>query len=141
MDTLKFSIVLLALILVNVPTFSAEKAYVHPSNSSDCPGEPCLTLDEYAENVTEYSIPGTEFIFLSGEHFLNIPLTLTSITNINLTGDSDNEAKIISLSALVRIGPLSSDISLNFLQIQSDYYSLIVGNSDSIKITNVTFLV
>lgn len=137
MDALKFSIILLAIIAVNVPTILAEIAFVRPNSSSECPGEPCLTLDEYARNATDYFNPGTEFIFLAGEHFLTVDLYLGNTHNISLTGDKEVEI-------LIEYGDIrlisSTDILFNFLLIQYMTSALTIDFSHSIAITNVTFM-
>ena len=68
--------------------------YVKPvgTTSSDFPEQPCLCLDQYAENPKIYFTKGALFLFLAGTHILLTTVNLVNITDISLQGmknDSD----------------------------------------------------
>ena len=131
-----FSVVLLALFLA--PSVSCKVVYVRPNATSKCPpGELCLKLEEYAVNVTNYFTPGTEVIFLSGEHTLNRDLTICSIANITLTG---NKAKIILAESGVIKLVETVNITLNVFQIEFTVTAFDLSYSNSTAITNVNFI-
>ena len=53
--------------------------YVTPSVNTTCRGEPCLTLNQYAESVSQYFTDDTELVFLSGSHFLGQPFIVRDL--------------------------------------------------------------
>ena len=73
-----FWLLLIAIIhCVNVlPTANAEKAFVRPNTSVPCPSssQPCLTFNEYAQEVNQYFVDNTTFLFLPGTHELDVQL-------------------------------------------------------------------
>lgn len=72
--------------------------YVKPNfSSATCPGEPCLTLDQYAEMTKEYFTSGSTFVFLPGNHSLRTELSLTNISDIHFRGieNSSNSSSIL----------------------------------------------
>ena len=75
------------------PTANAEKAFVRPSTSVPCPSQPCLTFNEYAQEVNQYSnfVDNTTFLFLPGTHELDARLDLKNLSNISFVpSDEDN---------------------------------------------------
>ena len=58
--------------------------YVKPTESTPCPGEPCHTLDEYAQNASQYFVSDTTVEFLPGTHNLSQPLNISHINNLSL---------------------------------------------------------
>ena len=70
---------LLLLILLSLglpallPAGAATVLYVKPTKDTPCPSEPCHTLDEYAQNTSQY-FSGTTIEFLPGTHNLSKPL-------------------------------------------------------------------
>ena len=72
--------------------------YVKPNYlSAMCPGQPCLTLDQYAEMAKKYFTSGSTFVFLSGDHSLHTALNLTNIADIHFRGieNSSNSSSIL----------------------------------------------
>ena len=81
--------VLLILILAAIAS-AQQVRYVKPSDSTTpvtCPGQPCLTLDQYLERASAYFTSGTAFIFLTGNHTLELSVQLEGISNISFSGD------------------------------------------------------
>ena len=57
--------------------------YVKPTEDTTCPGEPCHTLDEYAQNAPQYFISDTSVEFLPGTHSLSQPLNISGVNNLS----------------------------------------------------------
>ena len=67
-----------------LPTEAATVLYVKPTESTPCPGEPCHTLDEYAQNTSQYFVSDTTVEFLPGTHNLSQLLNISSVNNLSL---------------------------------------------------------
>ena len=67
-----------------LPTEAATMLYVKPTEYTSCPGEPCHTLDEYAQNASQYFVSDTTMEFLPGTHNLSQPLYVSDINNLSL---------------------------------------------------------
>ena len=65
-----------------LPAGASTVLYVKPTESTPCPGEPCHTLDEYAQNASQYFVTIVEF--LPGTHNLNQPLYVSGANNLSL---------------------------------------------------------
>ena len=80
-----FPVILLGLGVVLVCD-GATEYYVRPTDSSNgtCPGEPCLTLLEYAEQVSEYFTSDVAIKFLPGIHKLNKSVSVSDVSNLSL---------------------------------------------------------
>ena len=74
--------------------------YVKSDDSSplSCPGQPCLTLDQYNQQTETYFTTGSTFVFLAGNHTVNTTVNLTSISEIILRGEKNTQVKIICLN-------------------------------------------
>lgn len=60
---------------------------MRPNSSVSCASpqqQPCLTFNEYAQQVDQYFVDDTIFLFLPGTHELDIPLYLKDSSNISL---------------------------------------------------------
>ena len=81
--------------------FSAPTQVVHyVKNSSliSCPGQPCLTLDQYNQQTETYFTTGSTFVFLAGNHTINTTVNLTSISEITLRGERNSQVNILCLN-------------------------------------------
>ena len=82
--------ILLLLLLLSLgfpaplPAGAATVLYVKPTESTPCPGEPCHTLDEYAQNASQYFVSDTTVEFLPGTHKLSQPLYVSGVINLSL---------------------------------------------------------
>ena len=140
-DLEKFSVILLALLLAT--SASANEVYVRPNSSSICPGEPCLLLDDYAKNVSLYFTPGTEVLFLSGEHVLNSSFNMENAINITLTG---NKTKIFILHGGRISMPNTVNVTLNLLQLEYEHSATVdvllsITSSNSTVLNNVSLTI
>ena len=91
--------------------------YVRPTAPAraTCPGQPCFTLDEYAENKTEYFVSDIRMVFLSGEHKLSRVIEVANVTNVTFVG-------------------------YNSTPTQPDAHIVCNGSDSSLTFTSVTFL-
>ena len=79
--------------------------YVSPNapSSEACPGQPCLTLDQYIQNNSRYFTTGATFVFLPGNHSLETLLNVTSVSNITFTSENDSTAVIVECTTRVAV--------------------------------------
>ena len=84
MDFRASAIVLTSLVLSGVSTNSIY--YVRPEDLSSlsCPGEPCLTLSQYAEQTSKYFTTGSTFVFLAGNHTGANAIKLANVSEVTL---------------------------------------------------------
>ena len=80
-------ILLLILMLAAFCDSADDVRYVRPNDSSPlvCPGQVCLTLQQYTEWKTAFS-DGSTFVFLAGSHTLEKPIILRNVSNITFQG-------------------------------------------------------
>ena len=69
-----------------VSVASGRELYVRPNATSVCPGEPCLTLDEYMEYNDTYITSNTVFKLLPGQHNLTRSFVVRDVVNISIEG-------------------------------------------------------
>ena len=122
--------------------FSTSILYVTPTINGSCPGIPCLTLSQYADNQHIYFYENTELHFLPGVHSLTKQIVIEGGTNITLfalIGSQVNESKIVSSeeAAFHLTGIESTQIdSLHF----SGSNNLVIRNTTTLLTSNVSFL-
>ena len=140
------------LVIVFFALVSGDINYVKPHglNGTECPDEPCLTLDAYTNNTEKYFIANTTFVFLSGVHRLEFNLSLENLTDIALYGsyDSPNTTQII-FNPLVWFKWIDSkNISITNLVIivsgttdsEAFFYNLYFLGCMNIRLSEITFL-
>ena len=77
----------LLLILLQVLSLcGATEYYVRPTEptNTSCPGQPCLTINQYTNDSDHYFKSNTVFKFLLGTHELAQPVALYNVENISL---------------------------------------------------------
>ena len=125
----------------NFIDINAAVYYVRPTQprNATCPGDPCLTLDEYAVSSERYFTSNTAFLFLGGNHTLSSSFNVSGIHNLTLKPYTD------AISVFVHGGPyivslvVASDVvvaELNFKNI-----SFVFENSTSIMLTGLVIVV
>ena len=97
---LSFWLLLVAVVhsLVFPAAVNAELAFVRPNSSMSCASpeqRPCLTFNEYAEQVDQYFVDNTIFLFLPGTHELDAPLDLKDLSNVSFAPLNDLDAQIL----------------------------------------------
>ena len=80
-------LVLLTILMLALSTSALNVRYVKPNSSHPCPGQPCLTWDQYILNIT-YFTTGATFHFLTGNHTVLNSLQLSNTANITITGNA-----------------------------------------------------
>ena len=87
---------------------SATVYYVKPTepHSIPCPVNPCYTLEEYADNATQFfhSVSNVTVILLPGIHILNRDLRVVSVSNFTFMGYSDPTNSIHGISVNITCG-------------------------------------
>ena len=122
--------------------FSTSILYVTPTINGSCPGIPCLTLSQYADDQHTYFYENTELHFLPGVHSLTKQIVIEGGTNVTLfalIGSQVNESKIVSSeeAAFHLTGIESTQIdSLHF----SGSNNLVIRNTTTLLTSNVSFL-
>ena len=79
-NKLHISLALLCRILIA----AASEHVVYPAGGGNCPTPPCLTLDDYLSNASQYFTSHSSFLFLPGQHSLNTTLRLENLENVTL---------------------------------------------------------
>ena len=138
-----YPILLMFLLSLGFPTpFPVEAAtvlYVKPTESTPCPGEPCHTLDKYAQNATEYFVSDTTVEILPGTHNLSQPLYISRINNLSLVArNATRDETMIWLSELLRFTNVSNltFVDCDFSQSNG---SIIVNTSHSVTFSDCDF--
>ena len=90
--------VLLLLLLFIYPLCSANTYYVTPTADTPCPGEPCFSLSEYIrEQAGHIFTSNLTFIFLPGNHTIEINIPIVDLTSLSLLGDSSSLPELTSI--------------------------------------------
>ena len=86
--------------------------YVTPTSpaGTPCPGQPCLTLDQYIASSSTYITSNTVFKFLPGRHRITRSFVAQNIESITIEGDIDGV-----LNPLVQISGTSPRHLLQFI--------------------------
>ena len=116
--------------------------YITPKSSIPCPGTPCLTFSQYAQDQDAYISTDIELRFLSGVHRLSSPIVIeagTNITELALAGERQGQSKIMvkttgGQSGLTLIGIKS--IRMESLQF-SGVNVLTVRNSSHLTVSDL----
>ena len=79
--------------------------YVRPTQprNATCPGDPCLTLDEYAVSSERYFISNTAFLFLGGNHELSSTFNVSGIHNLTLKPYTDGNLVFVENSSSITL--------------------------------------
>ena len=78
--------------------------YVFPNTSISCGvivQHPCLTLNDYSNNVDTYFVNDSTFVFIPGNHQLSVGLSISSVHNLSIAGLSENSVTIEILNESV----------------------------------------
>ena len=86
------------LLILLVPVLSlcgVTEFYVRPTEptNASCPAQPCLTLNQYTNDLEHYFKSNTVFRFLPGTHHIDRPVTIGNVHNMSLESlnDENNE--------------------------------------------------
>ena len=90
--------VLSLLLLFIYPLCSANTYYVTPTADTPCPGEPCFSLSEYfREQAGHIFTSNLTFIFLPGNHTIEMNIPIVDLTSLSLLGDSSSLPELTSI--------------------------------------------
>ena len=88
---------LLAVLQISLLSAHAHNIYyVKPTNDTQCPGEPCLTLSQYVQESGKYFISNTTMLFLPGEHQLNSTFVVGKMNSFALQGNTSSLPELTS---------------------------------------------
>lgn len=130
-----------ALILILVLNISAQEVrYVRGNSSSfqECPGQPCLTLDQYTRDSGLYFTTGATFVFLAGDH---VPLTIVHLRNIsNLTLIGNQVSNFICKNHVAFLCSNVTNLKIENLRfVLNSGICFVIVNSRSVQLFNSTF--
>ena len=87
----------LLLVSLSSPTSTAPSVYyVKPTPDTKCPGNPCFTLSEYAQNASQYFNSSGTFHFLPGNHTLDRDIPVYKVSSMSFLGEQDNASQLLS---------------------------------------------
>ena len=69
-----------------------DSKYITPNPNTPCPEEPCLTLDQFAQEVQHDLTSNTTLIFLPGDHNLTRDIKITNIGHFAMLGDTTTQS-------------------------------------------------
>ena len=120
-------------------TSALHERYVKPDNSSflSCPGQLCLTLDQYTQQAATYFTTGSTFLFLPGNHTLQTTINLTDICDLKFKINAEQDSTIHGKGGkILCMGVIN--LTIDGLTLKTIY--LEVFKSQGIVISNSTFL-
>ena len=103
MNTVGFKILIVLLALKVHHSLAQQSNYVKPQGNTTCPGDPCLTLQEYAEAARLYFVSNIDFVFIPGTHYLDFSLRLTNLSYVHLQGGSKDNTTHVFFMPLAKI--------------------------------------
>ena len=100
-NTSRLLVILLVVLSTSSLAQNATQLFVKPSNDTQCPGNPCLTLSQYVEQQDQYFVSGTTLQFLAGNHILqgDSLIIIQNIANFVMAGASNRSRILCSGSA------------------------------------------
>ena len=122
------------LLLPHFNLVSAETYYVTPTSSTACPGEPCLTISEYAAELQNNVSSVVTMAFLEGEHMLSQNLSFQNLDEFSLT----NIAPGTKVNVFCSYG---ANFQLqNIVNVSIDHIELHGCNGNAVTIVETFFL-
>ncbi len=132
-------VVILVLFFSSVLQASTTPEYiVHPFPCH--PGAPCLTLQDYANDMAEYINSSASFLFLEGSHYLNTELELKFVKNVTFRGGGREATEIVmSPTATISVAN-SSNIIINSIKIIKQGKDNDTLNSAALSLQSTNFV-
>ena len=91
--------ILLVLLASIISQYGAIEYYVKPTDFTNitCPGQPCLTINEYTDASAYYIKSNIIFIFLPGKHIVLRPIVIKNVENVSIKAIANSmDANIIA---------------------------------------------
>jgi len=87
----------LMLIVASSYAQNTTQIFVKPTNDTECPSSPCLTLSQYVEQVEQYFVSDTDVYFLAGDHLLqgDSLVTIHNVSNFVLAGAQNGSSRVL----------------------------------------------
>ena len=120
-------------------TSALHERYVKPDNpsSQSCPGQPCLTLDQYTQQTATCFTTGSTFLFLPGNHTLHTTVNLTNISDLKFKRSAEQDSTIHGNGGkILCIGVIN--LTMEGLILKATYLDVL--ESKDILISNSIFL-
>ena len=135
---------LLQVVVLSASTHNVHYVKSDESSPLSCPGQPCLTLDQYNQQTETYFTTGSTFVFLAGNHTINTTVNLTSISEITLRGERNSQVNYLCHSRYGIIIQNVSNLSIEALVFQTGQTAigtivLKITDSNGVWISNVGF--
>lgn len=109
--------------------------YIRPLHgNTTCPGDPCLTLEAYAQDSDTYFTSDTDFVFISGDHHLNVSVRLKGVSNMHFQGERNDYYSQNPLPTQILFRPLTNIILISCYNITFSHLSFSLGGA--LKIFN-----
>ena len=117
----------------------AAEHYIRPTDATNtpCPGQPCFTIDQYANQSDRYFKSNITFKFLPGTHHLSRPLLFQDLHNVTF-GD-----KTLKYSILVENTPHHAgfDVQNSDNKKIQDKAAIVLLNVTNFMLSNIELLV
>ena len=120
---------LLVLLVQVISLCESTEYYIRPNaltTNTSCPGQPCLTINQYMNNTSHYIQSNTVLNFLPGKHVLMIPLLVKNVENVTLKS--------------ITAGRVHSQLLVKF-SCENDSLNHCIYTQSAIEILNVTNVV
>ena len=134
---------LLVILLVLAPYLSSATVYyVKPTepHSIPCPVNPCYTLEEYADNATQFfhSVSNVAVILLPGIHILNQNLGVIRVSNFTFMGYSGPTNGVRGISVNITCGMSCGFAFRDSADVKIEKVALIQGSVTFAYVSNLT---
>ena len=116
--------------------------YVKPNNYTSliCPGQPCLTLDQYTQQTATYFSTGSTFLFLPGNHTLQTIIELKDISDVVFRGTVKHSSDITIIHGNGDIISCAGVVNLTINGLTLKKINLQFVRSESILLSDSIFL-
>ena len=82
-------LLVLVLLVSIISVCESAEYFIRPTANTSCPGQPCLTVNQYMKNTGYYMQSNTVLTFLPGKHVLKRPLQMKNVKNVTLKSRTD----------------------------------------------------
>ena len=131
---------LILLTMLTPLTLTQTVQYVKPDDSIslNCPGQPCLTLDQYTHQAATYFTTGSTFLFLPGNHTLWTTINLADISDVAFRGMEEQSSNITTIhgNSITITGVIN--LTIDGLTLKTT--NLQIVSSEGILFSNSVFL-